>query len=212
MKKLVVKIILIILLLIIGIGGIKVGTIFYNGYEMYKAAIDEVKIEDKIGEIKEKDDYVSLKDIAPEFLKELILSEDKRFMEHSGFDFMATTRAMANNIKARSFIQGGSTITQQLSKNLYFTFEKRFERKVAEVLVAFELEKKYTKEEILEYYCNVIYFGEGCYGIKAAANHYYGIDPLELKDESIEILVNTIKSPNDSNPNVIEGMNEKAMR
>ena len=83
---------------------------------------------------------------------------------------------------------------------------------MAEVLVAFELEKKYTKEEILEYYCNVIYFGEGCYGIKAAANHYYGIDPLELKDESIEILVNTIKSPNDSNPNVIEGMNEKAMR
>lgn len=211
MKKLVVKIILIVLLLIIGIGGIKAGTIFYKGYEMYKTAIDEVKIEDKIRELKEKEDYVSLQDIAPEFLKELVLSEDKRFKDHSGFDFIATSRAMANNIKAGSFIQGGSTITQQLSKNLYFTFEKRLERKVAEVLVAFDLEKKYSKEEILEYYCNVIYFGENCYGIKAAANHYYGIEPLELKEENIEILVNTIKSPNDSNPNAIAAMSEKAM-
>lgn len=211
MKKIFKNTIIIILFFVLGAGMIKAGTIFFHGYEMYKTALNEVSIEKKIEELQNQENYIEIEEISPEFLKKIVLSEDKRFNKHPGFDILATTRAMASNIKAGSFIQGGSTITQQLAKNLYFSFEKRMERKVAEVLVAFKLEKQYTKEEILEFYCNEIYFGENCYGIEAAANHYYNVEPMNLNEEQIDALVQTIKSPNDSNPNAILASTKKAM-
>jgi membrane peptidoglycan carboxypeptidase len=106
---------------------------------------------------------------------------------------------------AGRFEQGGSTITQQLAKNMYFSFEKKYERKVAELFVAFQLEKELTKDEILELYCNIAYYGEGCYGLKQAAEHYYGVDPLELSEVQIVALVWTLKSPNNYNPNAYKG-------
>lgn len=182
---------------------IKVAPIVIGGYDLYKEAVMNQSLEDKITEIKNDENYISIDEISPEFLDLIIQSEDHRFYSHNGIDLLATTRAMYHNLKAHAFVQGGSTITQQLAKNLYFSFEKRYERKIAELFVAFDLEKLLTKQDILELYCNVIYFGEGCYGLNEATEHYYNISPNQLSTSQSVALIKTIKSPNHYNPNAL---------
>ena len=183
------------------IGAIVTARTVYKGYKLYKAAIKETTIAEKVAEIKRSVNYVDLDDISDYFKDEIIKSEDKRFRFHFGIDPLAIVRAIKNDLLAGSFVEGGSTITQQLAKNMYFDFDKNFERKVAEVFVAFHLEKDYTKDEILEMYLNCIYFGENCYGIKEAANHYYGAVPDNMSKAQADSLVITIKCPNLYNPN-----------
>ncbi|WP_051685124.1 biosynthetic peptidoglycan transglycosylase [Clostridium sp. KNHs205] len=197
----------ILVLALIGLiaGIIKISPIVITGYEMYKTAIETMSISDKVEEIRQDENYITFDEIPEEYINQVLKSEDKRFYYHLGFDPISTTRAMANNIMAGRFEQGGSTITQQLAKNMYFSFEKKYERKVAELFVAFQLEKELTKDEILELYCNIAYYGEGCYGLKQAAEHYYGVDPLELSEVQIVALVWTLKSPNNYNPNAYKG-------
>lgn len=203
MKKKAVILLLVSIFFIIGVHFFtKVYPIVASGYKMYQEAIQENSIESIIEEVKEDDNYVTLDEISQEYLAQVLKSEDRRFYYHFGVDPIAITRAMYNNIQAGSFIQGGSTITQQLAKNMYFSFDKKLDRKVAELFVAFKLEKMLTKEEILELYCNIIYFGENCYGLKEATNHYYGVAPIELSTTQVSALVKTIKSPNNYNPNV----------
>ncbi len=197
----------ILVLALIGLiaGIIKISPIVVTGYEMYKTAIETMSISDKVEEIRQDENYITFDEIPEEYIKQVLKSEDRRFYYHLGFDPISTIRAMANNIMAGRFEQGGSTITQQLAKNMYFSFEKNYERKVAELFVAFQLEKELTKDEILELYCNIAYYGEGCYGLKQAAEHYYGVDPLELSEVQIVALVWTLKSPNNYNPNAYKG-------
>ncbi|MDF2871082.1 MAG: glycosyl transferase family 51 [Anaerocolumna sp.] len=197
----------ILVLALIGLiaGIIKISPIVVTGYEMYKTAVEAMSISDKVEEIRQDKNYITFDEIPEEYIKQVLRSEDKRFYYHFGFDPISTTRAMANNLMAGRFEQGGSTITQQLAKNMYFSFEKNYERKVAELFVAFQLEKELTKDEILELYCNIAYYGEGCYGLKQAAEHYYGVDPLELSEVQIVALVWTLKSPNNYNPNAYKG-------
>lgn len=197
----------ILVLALIGLiaGIIKISPIVVTGYEMYKTAIETMSISDKVEEIRQDENYITFDEIPEEYINQVLKSEDKRFYYHMGFDPISTTRAMVNNIMAGRFEQGGSTITQQLAKNMYFSFEKNYERKVAELFVAFQLEKELTKDEILELYCNIAYYGEGCYGLKQAAEHYYGVDPLELSEVQIVALVWTLKSPNNYNPNAYKG-------
>ena len=183
------------------IGAIVTAPTVYKGYKLYKAAIKETTIAEKVAEIKRSVNYVDLDDISDYFKDEIIKSVDKRFRFHFGIDPLAIVRAIKNDLLAGSFVEGGSTITQQLAKNMYFDFDKNFERKVAEVFVAFHLEKDYTKDEILEMYLNCIYFGENCYGIKEAANHYYGAVPDNMSKAQADSLVITIKCPNLYNPN-----------
>lgn len=184
---------------------IKVIPIVTAGYKMYQEAISKESIEEAIAEIKEDDTYLTLDEIPESYKGGVVASEDKRFYKHSGMDLYATLRAVIVNLKAGSYKEGGSTITQQLAKNLYFSFEKKVERKVAELFVARDLEKMLTKDEILELYCNIAYFGEGCYGLEEAAEHYYGVDASQLSESQANALVFTIKSPNNYNPNVYEG-------
>lgn len=202
MKKKFIWIINLIILCIFILGLTKVMPILSSGYKMYQNAVNENSVESVVDKIKEKEGYFTLDTIPEDYIEKLLQSEDKRYYYHFGLDPIAMTRAMFNNIKSGSYVQGGSTITQQLAKNMYFSFEKKLDRKVAEVFVAFELERNYSKDEILELYLNVIYFGEGCYGVKEAANHYYGVEPQNLNEEQIGELVFTIKSPNNYNPNV----------
>jgi len=206
MKNKKVRISILVLALIGLIAGIiKISPIVVTGYEMYKTAIETMSISDKVEEIRQDENYITFDEIPEEYIKQVLKSEDRRFYYHLGFDPISTTRAMVNNIMAGRFEQGGSTITQQLAKNMYFSFEKNYERKVAELFVAFQLEKELTKDEILELYCNIAYYGEGCYGLKQAAEHYYGVDPLELSEVQIVALVWTLKSPNNYNPNAYKG-------
>ena len=173
-----------------------------TGYDMYKDATTHTRVQDRIERLKSDENYVAIEAISPEFLSQVIDSEDRRFYTHSGINLISTTRAMLKNVKAGSTVEGGSSITQQLAKNMYFSFEKRYERKVAELFVAFDLEKIATKDEILEMYCNIAYFGEGCYGIREATLHYYDIEPMDISIEQAASLVKTLKSPNYYNPNM----------
>lgn len=187
-------------------GSLKISPIVSAGYEMYRNATEAISVPDKVEELKQQNSYILFDEIPDGYKEQVLQSEDKRFYYHFGFDPIAMARAMANNLIAGSFVQGGSTITQQLAKNMYFSFEKKYERKVAELFVAFQLEKDLTKDEILELYCNIAYYGEGCYGLKQAANHYYGVEPLDLTNKQIKALVWTIKSPNKYNPNAYKAI------
>ncbi len=183
-------------------GFTEVRSIVAEGYDMYRNAVSLDSISNRIEDLKQDDSYITIDKISEEFKKKIIQSEDRRFYYHFGVDPIAMGRATMHNIQERSFVEGGSTITQQLAKNLYFTFDKKLERKVAELFVAFQLEHMLTKDEILELYCNVVYFGEGCYGLQEASEHYYHISSDKLSDEQAWALVFTIKSPNYYNPNV----------
>lgn len=162
---------------------------------MYKEAISNTSLESKINEIQSLDNYIELEDIPKIYQDAVIAVEDHRFREHNGFDFIATARAIVANFLDGELSQGGSTITQQLAKNLYFTQEKRFTRKVAELFVAFDLEKNYSKDDILELYINTIYYGKGYYGLVSACDGFFKKSPTELTDYEATYLVGIPNAP-----------------
>ena len=135
-------------------------------------------------------------DDIPEYtLNAFVAIEDKRFYSHNGVDVKGVLRAFINNIKSFSFKEGASTITQQLIKNTHLSDEKTLNRKLSEIKLARQLEKDYSKREILEMYVNTIYFGDGCYGITSAANNYFGITPSKLSINQSAALAGIIKAP-----------------
>lgn len=172
MKK-ILKIFLIIILIMFIIG-LVVATVFaVKGYNMYKVAIENTPLEEKVKEIQDKENYTEFSELPEMYVKAVISVEDKRFYKHGGIDIISIGRAVVNDIKAMSYVEGGSTITQQLAKNMYFTQEKKMERKVAEVFMAWEIEKEYSKEDIFELYVNSIYFGDGYYTVKEACERIF---------------------------------------
>lgn len=174
---------------------IAVGYLVYDGYTMYKDAISKISIENKINQLRSKSNYVYYKDIPEKFSNAIIAIEDHRFRKHHGVDIISIGRAVITNIKDMSLTEGGSTITQQLAKNLYFTQEKKFVRKIAEVFLAYDLEKKYEKNDILELYMNVIYFGNGYNGIMSASKGYFKKIPNELTLDEITLLAGIPNAP-----------------
>ena len=189
----------VILLLILN--GISIGLLLIGkGYDMYKEAIQETPLEEKVEEIKSKANYTKISELPQMYLDAVISVEDHRFYKHSGIDVIAIGRALINDIKAMDFVEGGSTITQQIAKNEYFTQEKRITRKIAEVFMAFEIEKKYSKNEILELYINTIYFGNGYYGIQAASRGYFDTDVSFLSLSQMAYLCAIPNNPTMYNP------------
>ena len=145
------------------IQGQRVGTI----YDSEGGIIAELKNERNIR-------YLTSEEI-PQTVKDAFVSiEDKRFYQHNGVDFLALTRAVTKLIKKDEITQGGSTITQQLARNVFLTHEKSWQRKVKEMFIAWELEDRYSKDEILEFYVNNIFYANNCYGIEAASQKYFG--------------------------------------
>lgn len=185
------------------IGAVLSAPTVYRGWNMYREAVEAVPVTVKAEEIQSSPDYVKLDDISDYFLKQIIRTEDKRFRFHPGFDPLAIARAVKNDLLERSFVQGGSTITQQLAKNMYFDFGKTLDRKVAEVFTAVQMEHAFTKDEILELYVNCINYGEGCFGIKQASEYYYDTAPGTLMEGEADALVYAIKCPNLYNPVVL---------
>lgn len=194
--KFIKRLIFTILLLII----IVVGVIFYMGYSMYNNAIDEATISERIKEIKNNENYITLNEIPDDFKNAIIAVEDHRFYTHTGIDLITTTRSMIENIKEKDIVAGGSTISQQVGRLLYFTQEQRFSRKIAELFVAFDLEEDYSKEEILELYCNMIYYGDGYYGIKEASLGYFGKEPKDLTLAESSLLAGLPNAPSVYSP------------
>lgn len=137
----------------------------------------------------------------PEMMRQAIVAtEDERFYEHSGLDFWAIGRAVVKDVIARSAVEGGSTITQQLAKNVFLSADKTFFRKATEASIAVALEQQMTKDEILTMYLNRIYFGKGISGVKAAADFYFGVELKDLELWQAATLAAMPKAPNRYNP------------
>lgn len=147
-----------------------------------------------------KSRYVRLKEM-PSHLKEAVVSiEDERFYQHRGVDLKAVFRAAWANLRGQKIVEGGSTITQQYVKNRFLGPERNFSRKIREVILAYRLEQKYSKEQLLEDYLNTIFFGSNYYGIEAAAQGYFGKPAARLNLEESALLAGIIRSPNNYNP------------
>ncbi|MEA2905510.1 MAG: penicillin-binding protein [Alphaproteobacteria bacterium] len=138
---------------------------------------------------------VTLKELPPYLPKAFIAIEDRRFYSHYGVDPIGLARALSANVLRRGVAQGGSTITQQLAKNLFLTQERTLKRKLQEVVLAVWLERKFSKTEILELYLNRVYFGAGAYGVDAAAQRYFGKPAKQVKIAEAAMLAGLVKSP-----------------
>jgi len=143
---------------------------------------------------------VSLDEMSPYIPMAVIAIEDRRFKSHFGFDPIGFTRAMVTNIAAKRLVQGGSTLTQQLAKNLFLEPERTIERKVQELILAFWLETKYSKDEILELYLNRVYFGSNAYGVDAAARRYFSKSARDVNLAEAALLAGLLKAPSRLSP------------
>jgi len=137
----------------------------------------------------------------PDYLVNAVLSvEDRRFYEHSGIDVRGITRAMLANLRAGRVVQGGSTISQQLAKNLFLTSERTFVRKIQEMVLAWQLEQRFSKDEILALYLDRVYFGAGAYGVEAAAQRYFGRSARHVSLGEAALLAGLLKAPSRYSP------------
>lgn len=167
----------------------KEATIFYDiNRKEYTRIFEENRLEVPLHKI-------------PNSLKKAVVNvEDARFYEHSGFDLRAIFRALWVDIKGRSYIEGASTITQQLARNVMLSQKKRLTRKIQEIFLAMKIERSYTKDEILERYLNQIYLGHGAYGVEAASIMYFGKSVSELDLHQVALLIGLAQSPNRYSP------------
>ncbi|ULT58047.1 PBP1A family penicillin-binding protein [Neobacillus drentensis] len=147
-----------------------------------------------------KNEGIPIKAVPASLKNAIIAIEDHRFYKHNGVDLIGTTRALFRDLRAGGMVEGGSTITQQLTKNTILTSEKTLKRKMQEVFLAIAVERKYSKSEILQMYMNQIYFGDGAYGIKQAASKYFAKDVQDLSVSQSALLAGLIKAPSALNP------------
>jgi len=138
--------------------------------------------------------------ISPYLVKAVLIAEDDKFWKHEGFDYEAIQKAIEKDVKARKFKFGGSTVTQQLARNLYLSPEKSLIRKISEVIITWRMEKVLSKKRILELYLNVAEWGEGIFGVEAASRHYYGKPSSELTPEDAARLASVLPNPRKYNP------------
>ncbi|HAI64209.1 MAG TPA: hypothetical protein DCM13_04915, partial [Acidimicrobiaceae bacterium] len=148
----------------------------------------------------ENRELVTLDDISHAMIMSLLIVEDEGFYEHNGVDAKAIGRAFIENVNAGGIEQGGSTITQQLIKNGVLSSEQQLERKIPEAALAIRLENQLTKDEILEAYLNTVYFGSGAYGVRAAAEIYFGVSPDRLTWPQGALLAGLIANPDRYDP------------
>lgn len=146
--------------------------------------------------------WVSVSELQPSTVYAFISAEDARFFEHEGVDVIRIAGAIVADIKAGSYVQGASTISQQLIKLSHLTSEKTISRKAEEAALAYEMERQYSKEDILEMYLNYVYFGGGYYGIEAAAEGYFGVHASDLTLDQSAMLAGILKSPSGYAPHI----------
>lgn len=188
--------ILITILIILALIGLQ-------GYNLYNSAISQVSLSDKVNEIRNNENFVKFSDLPDDLVNATIAVEDHRFRDHGAIDIVSIGRAIFSNIKAQNLVEGGSTITQQVAKNLYFMENTDdISRKVAELIMSYHLEKNYSKEDIFELYVNTIYYGNGYYGIKDASNGYLKKDPKDLTLDESTMLAGIPNAPSVYAPTV----------
>ena len=176
------------------------GYMAWQGYSLYAEALEEKALEQRVTEQRAQPGYTEWEDLPETYIQAVIAVEDHRFYEHRGIDLLAMGRALWNDLRTWSFAEGGSTITQQLAKNLCFSQEKSIVRKAAEVFAAWDLERRYSKDEILELYVNSIYFGSGCYNVGSASETYFGKEPKDMTDSECTMLAGIPNAPSVYDP------------
>lgn len=190
-KKIVVRTVITILCVVL----IFSASVFFSGYSRYREVSKEKPMDIVVDQIQDIPNYANLGDVSDNFLSPLIAVEDPEFYDHNGFRIINILEAMFENVKATELVEGGSTITQQLSKNLFLDQKKEFDRKVAELFFSLDLEGNYNKEEILELYINTSYFGDGYYGIYDASMGYFNVAPSELTLAQGAMLAGLLQAP-----------------
>jgi len=143
---------------------------------------------------------VSINKIPETLINALLTIEDRNFYSHWGINFKAIIRAIIHDIKAGKFKQGASTLTQQLAKTLFLTSEKSIVRKIKEAILALQIERRYTKDEILELYLNLIYLGSGAYGVEAASQTYFGKSVEDITLAQAALIAGLPKAPSVYSP------------
>jgi len=169
--------------------------VFFYGYRYYSEAKQSRSLEETVALVRNREDYVEIDEISPYFLNAIMAIEDRRFMLHSGIDIIGIARALVSNLVAGEIVQGGSTISQQLAKNLFFSNQQTLIRKVAELLMTMDIERSFSKKEILELYSNIIYLGQGNYGVEAASREYFNKDAIDLNLEEAAFIAGVTQSP-----------------
>jgi penicillin-binding protein 1A len=167
----------------------------HNTVTLYDHVYRIVRLKNAVATKIDHKNYVKLADIPLTFQQALIAVEDNRFYHHYGFDVEGILRATLVNMQTGSYTEGGSTITQQLVKNLFLNQEKSFTRKIEEFVLAVDMELCYSKAEILEMYVNTIYFGSGAYGINAACQTYFAKNPADLTLAESALLAGVPNAP-----------------
>lgn len=213
MKSLIIKIILVIIVVI----SVIVGYFYYAGRTLYNKKINETSISQKVKQIKSSKNYTTLDQVPEDYLNAIIAVEDHRYYQHGAVDYIALLRAGVRNAKEKDLVEGGSTITQQVAKNLYFIKDGDGpDRKVAELMVAEQLEKELSKDEILELYINIIYFGNGYYCVYDAAQGYFGKDPIDMTLYESTLLAGVPNAPSvyapTANPDLARKRQEKVIK
>ena len=169
---------------------------------MYDAALEEMPLEEKVAEIMAQPQFTSMDGLPKRYLDAVLAVEDRNFYHHHGISLRSTVRAMVRNFQEGHVVEGGSTITQQLAKLWYFELDQRYDRKVAELLMAFNIEKHYEKDDILEFYFNSIYFGSGYYNVYDASMGYFGVEPAVMNDYQCTMLAGIPNAPSVYSPDV----------
>lgn len=204
--KYIKKLLLLILLVVIAIVSIYFGA----AYAYYKDITANQNIDARVAEIQGKENYVDASQISDDLLKATVAIEDRRFYKHGGVDFIGVGRAIISQFSSRYAKSGGSTITQQTAKNMYGMFEFNLLNKGCQMIMAWELESKYSKEEILALYVNIINYGDKHFGIYEASMGYFGIEPLYLNIAQSTLLAGIPQSP--SYYQLSTGFNEAKQR
>ena len=194
LKKIII--ILLILILVAGIIG------FIIGYSVYSDALKEKPLISRMDEIENDEHFVPFSELPKNYINAVVAVEDHRFYDHGPIDFIAIGRAIWVNITNFELREGGSTITQQLAKNVVLSQEETATRKLGEIVAAFDIEKNYSKDDILALYVNTCYFGEGYYGIYDASMGYYNKEPKDLTLDEATMLAGVPNAPSVYAPTV----------
>ena len=210
----IVRNVLLILLAIIIVVAI---TVYVVGDNLYQEALGDSTIEEIIDGIRSDPNYVEYEDLPQNYINAVIAVEDHRFRDHGAIDLIAIGRAIYVNVTNFELREGGSTITQQVAKNIFYITEDDHvvARKSAEILTAFDLEDKYSKDEIVELYANTIYFGDGYYGIEEACQGYLDKSATEMNLADCTMMAGIPNAPSvyapTVNPDLTRSRQEKVI-
>ena len=193
-KKIII--ILLVLILLAGIIG------FIIGYSVYSDALKEKPLISRMDEIENDEHFVPFSELPKNYINAVVAVEDHRFYDHGPIDFIAIGRAIWVNVTNFELREGGSTITQQLAKNVILSQDETATRKLGEIVAAFDIEKNYSKDDILALYVNTCYFGEGYYGIYDASMGYYNKEPKDLTLDEATMLAGVPNAPSVYAPTV----------